>query len=96
VSTLYADTSVTTAAYSTRYLTQADGEQPGQWTGRQAALLGLTGEVTTKDLQALLEPRSRSSARSASSSRSGSSPNSADPPEEGPVPDFGRSAHEEQ
>ena len=57
VSTLYADTSVATAAYYTRYLTQADGEQPGHWTGRQAALLGLTGEVTTKDLQALLEGR---------------------------------------
>jgi conjugative relaxase-like TrwC/TraI family protein len=57
VSTLYADTSVATAAYYTRYLTQADGEQPGQWTGRQAALLGLSGEVTTEDLQALLEGR---------------------------------------
>ena len=57
VSTLYADTSVTTAAYYTRYLTQADGEEPGRWTGRQAALLGLTGEVTTEDLQALLEGR---------------------------------------
>jgi len=57
VSTLYADTSASTAAYYTRYLTQADGEQPGHWTGRQAALLGLTGEVTTEDLQALLEGR---------------------------------------
>ena len=57
VSTLYADTSVSTAAYYTRYLTQADGEQPGHWTGRQAALLGLSGEVTTEDLQALLEGR---------------------------------------
>jgi hypothetical protein len=57
VSTLYADTSVTTAAYYTRYLVQADGEQPGHWTGRQAALLGLSGEVTSEDLQALLEGR---------------------------------------
>jgi conjugative relaxase-like TrwC/TraI family protein len=57
VSTLYADTSASTAAYYTRYLTQADGEEPGQWTGRQAALLGLSGEVTTEDLQALLEGR---------------------------------------
>jgi conjugative relaxase-like TrwC/TraI family protein len=57
VSTLYADTSVTTAAYYTRYLTQAEGEQAGHWTGRQAALLGLSGEVTTADLQALLEGR---------------------------------------
>jgi conjugative relaxase-like TrwC/TraI family protein len=57
VSTLYADTSASTAAYYTRYLTQADGEQPGQWTGRQAGLLGLSREVTTEDLQALLEGR---------------------------------------
>jgi conjugative relaxase-like TrwC/TraI family protein len=64
VSTLYADTSVTTAAYYTRYLTQADGEQPGQWTGRQAALLGLSGEVTTEDLQALLEGRDPNSGTS--------------------------------
>ena len=64
VSTLYADTSVTTAAYYTRYLTQADGEQPGHWTGRQAALLGLTGEVTTEDLQALLEGRDPNSGTS--------------------------------
>ena len=57
VSTLYADTSVATAAYYTQYLTQADGEQPGHWTGRQASLLGLTGEVTTEDLQTLPEGR---------------------------------------
>ena len=57
VSTPYADTSASTAAYYTRYLTQADDEQPGRWTGRQAALLGLSGEVTTEDLQALLEGR---------------------------------------
>jgi conjugative relaxase-like TrwC/TraI family protein len=64
VSTLYADTSVATAAYYTRYLTQADGEQPGHWTGRQAALLGLSGEVTTEDLQALLEGRDPNSGTS--------------------------------
>jgi conjugative relaxase-like TrwC/TraI family protein len=64
VSTLYADTSVTTAAYYTRYLTQADGEQPGHWTGRQAGLLGLTEEVTTEDLQALLEGRDPNSGTS--------------------------------
>jgi conjugative relaxase-like TrwC/TraI family protein len=64
VSTLYADTSVTTAAYYTRYLTQADGEQAGHWTGRQAALLGLSGEVTTEDLQALLEGRDPNSGTS--------------------------------
>jgi conjugative relaxase-like TrwC/TraI family protein len=57
VTTLYACTAASTAAYYTRYLTQADGEQPGQWTGRQAGLLGLSGEVTTEDLEALLEGR---------------------------------------
>ena len=57
VTTLYASTATATAQYYTRYLTQADGEQPGQWTGLQADLLGLSGEVTTEDLQALLEGR---------------------------------------
>ena len=57
VTTLYASTASATAQYYTRYLTQADGEQPGQWTGRQAGLLGLTGEVTTEQLEALLEGR---------------------------------------
>ena len=52
-----ASTASATAQYYTRYLTQADGEQPGQWTGRQAGLLGLTGEVTTEQLEALLEGR---------------------------------------
>jgi conjugative relaxase-like TrwC/TraI family protein len=57
VTTLYACTAASTAQYYTRYLTQADGEQPGQWTGKQAELLGLSGEVTTDGLQALLEGR---------------------------------------
>ncbi len=57
VTTLYACTAATTAEYYTRYLTKADGEQPGVWIGRQADLLGLAGEVTTEDLQALLEGR---------------------------------------
>jgi len=57
VTTLYACSAASTAQYYTRYLTQADGEQPGQWTGRQADLLGLAGEVTTDQLQALLEGR---------------------------------------
>ncbi len=57
VTTLYASTAATTAAYYTRYLTEADGEQPGRWTGRQADLLGLSGEVTTEQLEALLEGR---------------------------------------
>jgi conjugative relaxase-like TrwC/TraI family protein len=57
VTTLYAHTAAATAAYYTRYLTEADGEQPGRWTGRQAGLLGLSGEVTTEALEALLEGR---------------------------------------
>ena len=57
VTTLYASTASATAQYYTRYLTQADGEQPGQWAGRQAGLLGLAGEVTTEQLEALLEGR---------------------------------------
>ena len=57
VTTLYACTAASTAAYYTRYLTQADGEQPGRWTGCQAGRLGLGGDVTTDDLQALLDGR---------------------------------------
>ena len=47
VTTLYASTAAATGLYYTRYLTQADGELPGRWTGQQADLLGLSGEVTT-------------------------------------------------
>ena len=47
VTTLYARSATATAAYYTKYLTKADGELPGQWTGRQAPGLGLTGDVTT-------------------------------------------------
>ncbi|MCB0966641.1 MAG: relaxase domain-containing protein [Ilumatobacter sp.] len=54
MTTLHASSAASTAAYYTRYLTQADGEQPGRWTGRQADLLGLSGEVTTEQLEALL------------------------------------------
>jgi conjugative relaxase-like TrwC/TraI family protein len=42
------------AAYYTGYLTKADGEQPGVWAGSQAPGLGLSGEVTTEALEALL------------------------------------------
>ncbi len=54
VTTLYARSATATAAYYTKYLTNADGELPGQWTGRQTPGLGLTGEVTTEALEALL------------------------------------------
>ena len=57
VTTLYSSSASATAAYYTRYLTKADGELPGQWTGHQADLLGLSGEVTTETLEALLEGR---------------------------------------
>jgi conjugative relaxase-like TrwC/TraI family protein len=54
VTTLYAATAATTAAYYTRYLTEASGELPGEWRGKQAEQLGLRGEVATEPLQALL------------------------------------------
>lgn len=57
VTTLYASSAVATAAYYTRYLAQATGEEPGVWSGRQAEALGLTGQVTADDLQRLLEGR---------------------------------------
>jgi conjugative relaxase-like TrwC/TraI family protein len=54
VTTLFAGTAATTAAYYTAYLTQAEGELPGKWMGRQAAGFGLTGDVATDQLEALL------------------------------------------
>jgi conjugative relaxase-like TrwC/TraI family protein len=57
VTTLYASSAVASAQYYTRYLTGAPGEDAGVWTGRQAAALGLTGDVTTEQLQMLLEGR---------------------------------------
>jgi conjugative relaxase-like TrwC/TraI family protein len=57
VTTLYASSAVATAAYYTRYLAQAPGEEPGVWSGRQAEALGLAGRVAADDLQGLLEGR---------------------------------------
>ena len=57
VTTLYASSAVATAAYYTRYLAQAPGEEPGVWSGRQAEGLGLAGRVVADDLQRLLEGR---------------------------------------
>ena len=54
VTTLYASGAGVSAAYYTGYLTKADGERPGVWAGSQARGLGLTGEVTTEALEALL------------------------------------------
>jgi hypothetical protein len=53
VTTLYAS-SAATAKYYTRCLTEAPGEVPGQWSGQQAGLLGLTGTVSTEALEGLL------------------------------------------
>jgi conjugative relaxase-like TrwC/TraI family protein len=57
VTTLHAASAAATARYYTQYLTAAPGEDAGVWAGRQAAGLGLTGEVTAEALQALLEGR---------------------------------------
>jgi hypothetical protein len=57
VTTLYAASAAATAAYYTQYLTAAPGEVPGVWAGRQAAGLGLSGEVDATSLQTLLEGR---------------------------------------
>ncbi len=57
VTTLYASSAVATAAYYTRYLAEAPGEEPGVWSGRQAEALGLAGRVAPDDLQRLLEGR---------------------------------------
>ncbi len=54
VTTLYASGAGVSAAYYTGYLTKADGEQPGVWAGSQAPRLGLTGEVATEALEAVL------------------------------------------
>lgn len=57
VTTIYASHAGASAEYYADYLTQAPGEVPGVWTGKQADTLGLAGEVTHDDLLALLEGR---------------------------------------
>jgi conjugative relaxase-like TrwC/TraI family protein len=57
VTTLYAGTAAITAAYYTAYLTRAEGELPGKWMGQQAHAFGLSGDVTTEQLEALLSGR---------------------------------------
>lgn len=54
VTTLHATTAGPTARYYTRYLADEGPEGEGQWVGRQAAGLGLSGPVTTDDLETLL------------------------------------------
>ena len=72
VTTLYASSAVATAAYYTRYLAQAPGEEPGVWSGRQAEGLGLAGEVEADDLQRLLEGRDPANRDTARQSAGGS------------------------
>jgi hypothetical protein len=57
VTTLHASSAAATAAYYTHYLAQAPGEEPGVWSGRQGAGLGLAGRVDADGLRALLEGR---------------------------------------
>jgi conjugative relaxase-like TrwC/TraI family protein len=54
VTTLYASSAASSAAYYTKYLTAAPGEVPGVWMGAQADGLGLVGTVDGEKLQALL------------------------------------------
>jgi len=58
VTTLYAGSAGVTATYYTKYLTQADGEEPGVWVGAQAERFGIAGsEVSTEALELLLSGR---------------------------------------
>src|SRR5262245_58230363 len=54
VTTLQASSASATARYHAEYLAAAPGEVPGVWTGRQADGLGVTGDVTVTQLEALL------------------------------------------
>src|SRR3954469_3350887 len=57
VTTLHAASAAATAKYYAEYLTAAPGEEPGVWSGRQAAALGLSGNVDAHALEALLSGR---------------------------------------
>lgn len=54
VTTIHARTAGASARYYTCYLAQDGPEGEGHWLGRQAAELGLSGLVSTEDLEALL------------------------------------------
>lgn len=54
VTTIHANTAGPSARYYTRYLADDGPEGKGRWLGRQAAGLGLSGSVSTEDLEALL------------------------------------------
>ncbi len=57
VTTIYASSAGSAAAYYTKYLADSPGEIPGRWLGRQADAFGLSGEVSGDDLLAVLEGR---------------------------------------
>jgi conjugative relaxase-like TrwC/TraI family protein len=57
VTTIHASSASASAKYYTTYLTDAPGEEPGQWSGRQAAEFGLSGTVDTESLELLLSGR---------------------------------------
>ena len=55
VTTIHARSAGASARYYTRYLApDGPGEDQGRWVGRQASDLGLSGTVSTEDLEALL------------------------------------------
>jgi conjugative relaxase-like TrwC/TraI family protein len=54
VTTIHANSSGASARYYTRYLAEDGPDGEGEWLGRQAAGLGLSGRVSTEDLEALL------------------------------------------
>ena len=54
VTTIHASTAGASAHYYTRYLADEGPDGEGYWLGRQASGLGLSGAVSTDDLEALL------------------------------------------
>jgi TrwC relaxase len=54
VTTIHANTAGASARYYARYLAEDGPEGQGRWLGRQATGLGLSGRVSTEDLEALL------------------------------------------
>jgi conjugative relaxase-like TrwC/TraI family protein len=54
VTTIHANTAGASARYYTRYLADEGPDGEGHWRGRQAEGLGLSGSVSTDDLEALL------------------------------------------
>lgn len=57
LTTLYAASAATSAAYYADYLTAAPGEEPGVWCGAEAATVGLAGSVDADGLELLLSGR---------------------------------------